>query len=97
MSNTFRWREENKNTFEQYIDLNRLAGIQDELSNAVQQHTGDKGFINHIAVEISNVFQSSVARTFEMNSNRKYQRDSSDKPWYRFKCRNARIKYMRAG
>ena len=64
----------------------------------MQNHIADEAFINHIAVEISeDIFQSSVAQTFKINSNTKYQRDSSDKPWYGFKCRNARLKYMRAG
>ena len=92
----YRWKEENKNTFVQNIDMTRINDMHDELQNAVQNNIADEAFINHITVEISDIFQSSAAQTFKTNSNIKYQRDISDKPWYGFKCRNARLKYMKA-
>ena len=76
--------------------MTRINDTHDELQNAVQNNIADEAFINHIAVEISDIFQSSAVQTFKTSSNIKYQRGISDKPWYGFKCRNARLKYMKA-
>lgn len=64
-NNRVKWREKDKNTFVQNIEMTRVNTIHDELEETVQHRFVDQAFIIHIAIEISNVFQTSATQTFK--------------------------------
>ena len=93
----FIWRENNKNNFVQNIDLTHVNSILDELNKAASQPSVDEAFINQIALEISSIFQKSASQTCNMKPKvQNYSNNKSDKQWFGFRCRNARVKYMSA-
>ena len=92
----FIWWEKNKNNFVQNIDMAHVDSIHVELDNAVRQPSVNEDFINHIASEISNLLQKSASQSFKKEPDVNIRNEKSDKPWYGFRCRNARLKYMRA-
>lgn len=93
----FIWQESNKNNFVENIDLSHVNSICDELNYAASQLSVDETFINHIALEISSVFHNSASQTCKTKPKvQNYSNNKSDKEWFGFRCRNARVKYMSA-
>ena len=90
----YKWQDSKKADFINNIDQAKLEEIRNNLQNAVNQQSVNMELINYIASEMSSLFLSSASNCFKKSniSNAK----KNDKPWFGYKCRNSRRKYLSA-
>ena len=85
---------EKKADFKVTIDQVKVEEIHKQLQNAINQQSVDSELVNCIASEISSLFQNSASKCLKKSNVVKHKK--SDKPWFGYKCRSARKKYLSA-
>ena len=87
-------KSENKTYLKVNIDQVKVEEIHKQLKNAINQQSVDSELLNCIASETSSLLQNSASKCLKKPNVMKYTK--SYKPWFGYKCRNARRKYLSA-
>ena len=94
---TPKWKEDKKSAFRLNIDQNKIRSINSNLCDLHQSNNANKDNINQICTDIGSLFISAAEVTSETSNNipPKYnsENDKDQKPWFGYKCKNARRKY----
>lgn len=90
------WKDNKREQFVQNIDETKIASINTAIQSALQNLSNvNKETINNFCVNISNIFVESSDKSFSSNQNPNFisTNKTSNKPWFGFRCQNARKKY----
>ena len=92
-----KWNESEKQTFLLNIDKNKIQAINNRLCDLHQSNNVNTDDINKICADIGSIFVSAAEATSgksKSTSNKHISENSKDsKPWFGYKCKNARRKY----
>ena len=92
-----KWNESEKQTFLLNIDKNKIQAINNRLCDLHQSNNVNTDDINKICTDIGSIFVSAAEATSgkSKSTSHKHISDNSkdSKPWFGYKCKNARRKY----
>ena len=92
-----RWHEEKKADFLLHIDRNKIMAINNYICELHQNKNVNKNDINQICNDIGSIFAMAAETISQQTNSSSYKHNAENlnasKPWFGYKCQNARRKY----
>ena len=92
-----RWHEEKKADFLLHIDRNKIMAINNYICELHQNKNVNKNDINQICNDIGSIFAMAAETIPQQTNSSSYKHNAENlnasKPWFGYKCQNARRKY----